>query len=624
MATVEEQWSAGGSVRRRTRSGIHLHVDRQLPFVCLYRRPPDRSDPGTRRLVIGESAFVTAPYDPESRQVMERLLLSLAKLAAERFGAFLLIEVWSSRSREEPSDGPDLVPEPHFVVHARRDRSLSPVVGALEQALKKVCVHDRQATVDVVRRQRWSPSGMVAPLSLARLGRRGGIALGIEVNPIYCTASGELFPVLLRNLKRQFSVAVKRAVHHFAVTQTTVPPPLSYRALGQRLFARSVTRVDERLSDLDRSHDFLLEVTPVNLELAWRRFRRDRFDREPEFLYRPLPMDPVVAKRRLFSIPVDRIEEPTLAQLFREKQLHLDRQLTLLLDRGTPRFLFGSMQMYGRVERELLTLARRVLEGVPLPRRGRRAGRSLDAEGFAALAREEIAHYREHDASFTTQVQIRDDIYSGLMVSRGNLLIGHKARVSARQAVALVHHEIGTHALTYHNGRSHPFRQLADGLPGYDELQEGLAVFSEYLAGGLTPSRLGLLAARVIAAHLVEEGASFIDTFRVLHQQFGATQRTAFTVCARVHRGGGLTKDAVYLRGLVQVLDLVKGGSPLDALFCGKVAVHHLPLVDELRLRGVMGPSPFRPRVLDLPETKQRIQRLRQGATVLELCERRR
>ena len=619
--SVLEQWSSGKSVRRRTPSGIRLHVDRPLPFLCLYRRPPDRPDPGTQRLVTGESAYLTSPGDVTLRKDLGRLILVFGKRIAESFGGFLLIEVWSADKENGSGDGQEPSSEPRFVIYARGHRALSPTVDALERALKKVRILKQSAKVDVIRRERWSPPGMVSPVSLARLGRLGGAVIGIEVRAVYRNDGDELFPVLLRNLKRQVSIAIKRAVYRYAVTRTSVLPPVSYRSLGQRVFARSISKIDERLADLERAFDFLLEVTPVNLEPAWGRFRRSRLERSPEFYYRPLPLDPVAAKRRLFSIPVDRIEEPTLARLFREKQLHIDRQLTMLLDRGTRRFLYGSLQMHGKVDQELLVLARSILETIPPSRNGHRTGRALGAEAFAQRAREEIALYRNGDAPFTSQVHIRDDIHAGLMVSRGNLLIGHKSRIPTRQVEAMLHHEIGTHALTYQNGRAQPFRQLAEGLPGYDELQEGLAVLSEYLCGGLTRSRMRLLAARVVAAHMVEESATFIDTFRVLHRQFGIAQRGAFTVASRAYRGGGLTKDAVYLRGLVSVIELIRNTKSLEYLFCGKVAAHHLPIVDELRLRGVLKPSPFRPRVLDEPDAAIRLQRLHEGATVLDLCE---
>ena len=84
------------------------------------------------------------------------------------------------------------------------------------------------------------------------------------------------------------------------------------------------------------------------------------------------------------------------------------------------------------------------------------------------------------------------------MVSNGNLFIGKRVKIPESRAEALIQHEVGTHVLTYINGKNQPFQQLYCGLSGCDELQEGLAVLSEYLVGGLSPPRLRLLAGRVI------------------------------------------------------------------------------------------------------------------------------
>ena len=80
------------------------------------------------------------------------------------------------------------------------------------------------------------------------------------------------------------------------------------------------------------------------------------------------------------------------------------------------------------------------------------------------------------------------------MVSNGNLLIGRKAKIPASRVDALVQHEVGTHLLTYFNGRAQPFQMLYTGLAGYEEMQEGIAVLSEYLVDGLSVPRLRLLA----------------------------------------------------------------------------------------------------------------------------------
>jgi uncharacterized protein (TIGR02421 family) len=361
-------------------------------------------------------------------------------------------------------------------------------------------------------------------------------------------------------------------------------------------------------------------VTPVNIEASWSRFRRWGFDRLPQFIYRPRPIDPALVKRRLFKIPIERVEDPTLEQLFREKQEELDCQLSMLMNRDTRRFLYGSLQLYGDLDAELVQTANRILSG--LPPRGNEVSRgTLNAQQFAERARREVAHYRKKSGDFKTSVQVRDDIYSGLMVSSGNLLIGKNTRVPPHRVEALLNHEIGTHSLTYHNGRAQPFHQLHVGLAGYEELQEGLAVLAEYLVGGLTTPRLRLLAARVVTAHALVEGATFADAFKLLHEEHGFSQRTSFTVAMRIFRGGGLTKDAVYLRGLLRLLSHLRQGKDIEPLYIGKIAAHHLPLISELRWRRVLKAPPILPRFLDRPECRAKIERLRTVTDLLQLTQ---
>jgi hypothetical protein len=87
----------------------------------------------------------------------------------------------------------------------------------------------------------------------------------------------------------------------------------------------------------------------------------------------------------------------------------------------------------------------------------------------------------------------------------------------------------------------------------------------------------------------------------------------------RVYRGGGFTKDAVYLRGLNSMLDYVGQGGELEPLFVGKFAAEHIPIIKELQFRRVLRPPLLRPRYLEQPAAQARLQRLRGGATVLDL-----
>ena len=379
--------------------------------------------------------------------------------------------------------------------------------------------------------------------------------------------------------------------------------------------------VDRRLNEISKSFSFLLQVTPVNAEAAWHEFQKRHFEVEPRYYYRPLAMEPSELKRQLFKLAISNIEDPTLSELFHQRQDELDRKITMLSDIGTKRFVFGSQQVYGELTASLLSLAQSLLERINAHNREDMSGGEVTAAEFAKRARKEVEYYQKLMPQFTAEVVIRDDMYAGLMCSDGNLLIGRDAKIPRSRVDALLHHEVGTHLLTYYNGLVEPFKLLHTGLAGYDSLQEGLAVLSEYLVGGLSKPRLRLLAARVWAVHMLLEGASFIETFRVLTKEFELTQRVAYTVTMRVYRGGGLTKDAVYLRGLLEILDYLGQGGTLDPLFVGKIAGEHIRFVRELLHRKVILPAVLQPRYLQLKGAAERLEKLSAGMTVLNLIE---
>jgi uncharacterized protein (TIGR02421 family) len=263
-------------------------------------------------------------------------------------------------------------------------------------------------------------------------------------------------------------------------------------------------------------------------------------------------------------------------------------------------------------------LAEDILQHIPAHLPDDHKNDFLPVEQFAEIALDEIEFYRIQNSHFSARVEVRDDI-TGILVSKGNFLIGRDAKVPRLRVAATMAHEIGTHALTYHNGQQQPLREFYTGMAGYEPLQEGLAVLAEYLVGGLSRPRLRLLAGRVIAVQSIYQGADFIETFRTLHDQYGFSQTTAFNIAMRVYRGGGYTKDAVYLRGLMNLLSYLAQDGDLEMLFLGKVSHEQLALVEELQWRKVLTPAVLRPRYLDKPETQQKLAQLRKGISVLDL-----
>lgn len=375
------------------------------------------------------------------------------------------------------------------------------------------------------------------------------------------------------------------------------------------------------ISDLGLVHihqqlDFLFQITPINVAKEWSKFERKRFDTIPHFHYHPKSKKLTELKQKLKRLPIHQLDDLILRRLFREKAEELDRKIEMLASLGTPVFLEGSFELYRPPNHNLAEAAKRILEQLAPLRKGSQ-DLSVTAEEFVRRAREEINRYRKQNPKLRSDIQIRSDL-SDLMVSGGRLLIGKNILLSSHSAEALIHHEVGTHLLTFWNGSREPLRLLGAGFAGYEELQEGLAVFSEYLAGGMDADRLRVLAGRVIAVRSLVDGAHFLDSFRLLYQTHGFAAKAAFLIASRVHRAGGLTKDAIYLRGLLGLAEFLKKPGPFDVLWIGKIALAHVPLIRDLLHKGVLSGPYVKPRYLELVESARRLERVKQSASPFE------
>ena len=137
--------------------------------------------------------------------------------------------------------------------------------------------------------------------------------------------------------------------------------------------------VDARLTEIERSLNLLLNVTPVNAAEAWADFERSDFATVPTLRLRPLEFEPDLVRRDLYNLEIENVTDPALHTLFRAKRDEIARQITALEDRDTSRFVYGSLQLYGGIAQPLASAAEELLETIPpeLPAAGAsRPGRS--------------------------------------------------------------------------------------------------------------------------------------------------------------------------------------------------------------------------------------------------------
>ena len=351
--------------------------------------------------------------------------------------------------------------------------------------------------------------------------------------------------------------------------------------------------VDAALLAIDAELDWLLALNPLGTDALWEEFDASGRTRVSALRYSEPVVDLEQLRRRLLALPVDRIESPLLAQVLGEKQVDLARTIELVRLRGTEGFIGASIELFGSVEPDLLDLARDILAGV---RPGEPLEADIGVDAVVTAVEEEVAWYRERAPDFDLQVTVNADVGSLMMVSHGRLYLDADLRLPQARLQPLVQHEVGTHVITHYNGTRQPLRQLAVGLAQYDPLQEGLGVLAEYLAGYLPGERLRILAARVVAADMAIHHHGIPEIFSCLHDAHGFATDDAFDVAVRALRGGGLTKDAVYLRGLRDLLADLRDGGDYEFLFRGKFALAHRDVLAALADEGWVAPPALLPR----------------------------
>lgn len=284
----------------------------------------------------------------------------------------------------------------------------------------------------------------------------------------------------------------------------------------------------------------------------------------------------------------------------------LEIAAAMLENMGTQSFYTHSVQLFGTPSQTLLdgrtktvNLARHMdasLEGLDFDKLvlgGKEA--HFAAPEFADRLRGKLTRYFEGQEP---RVEVVKNLSSKALAGAKRIRINADATFSALDVRQLLHHEALVHVGTALNGRAQDdFPMLGAAHAGTTEIQEGLAVFAEIITGAMDPTRFRRLVDRVIAIHMSEQGADFIEVYRYFTKRNGDKSQ-AFEDTRRVFRGGLITggapftKDGVYLNGLLRVHNFMRTVIKLGRadlirlLFVGKLDLEDVPALASLAASG--------------------------------------
>ena len=156
--------------------------------------------------------------------------------------------------------------------------------------------------------------------------------------------------------------------------------------------------------------------------------------------------------------------------------------------------------------------------------------------------------------------------------------------------------------VTTMNAVEQPLNIFKLGFPTNTYTQEGIAVLTEYLSGYLTIKRLKELALRVIAIEMMINGLDFKQVYHELVNTYYLTPHDAFILSTRIFRGGGFTKDHLYLKGFIHLLKFYKSGQSIEPLLTGKNSIEYLDVYNEMTLRELAKKPKYTTSILSNPK----------------------
>ncbi|MCT8340254.1 flavohemoglobin expression-modulating QEGLA motif protein [Flavobacteriaceae bacterium TK19130] len=343
-------------------------------------------------------------------------------------------------------------------------------------------------------------------------------------------------------------------------------------------------KVDKNLNKLVKKIELLNYVNPVNIEQEKRNFFASKYNVNPSFHYRKIDFDAHKLQQELFSQDLAAIEDEETRDFYRDVIYDYSGliQCVEAVGQGN-KFYFNSLKSFGTPTEKDVENARFILHF---------ADDEYQQEMMPVYSAQDAEEYfkeftKRYDFDFEIQLSTKISAAAMVLNNKQKLLLKKNHKFSANQLKVLANHEIGVHLVTTFNSLRQPLKIFHNGFPKNVETQEGLAVFSEYMSGCLTLYRLKELSYRVLATDSLRKGFNFCDTFDLLHNQYKLNREEAYNISLRAHRGGGFTKDHLYLTGLKKVYDLYHAGDSLDDLLTGKVSLDYAPIIEKWRSEGL-------------------------------------
>ncbi|MBT4918344.1 MAG: DUF1704 domain-containing protein [Nitrosomonadales bacterium] len=426
------------------------------------------------------------------------------------------------------------------------------------------------------------------------------LVLATEISKIYCDEkTGEIYPQVIKNIQARFKKAILNNANLY-VNDLTNWKYNDKNMLLDNSITKTIQKIDNHLYRLLKSFEMLTYINPINVNSEKARFFKSKFTVNPNFKYKPIKINPYELTKSLHSIDTTQIEDITIRHLYESVITGCIDKINLLSSIGTDKFLYNSLRYFGRPNKVDIRNAEYILL-LPEIKEENIRGQRFGVDKAKEIFEEAFENY-----GFKGKIKVDKKSLSTVMVinSTKTVVLKDGATFSQNELQYLAEHEIGVHMVTTMNATNNKLKIFSVGLPINTRTGEGMAVLSEYLSGNFTMNRLRELALRVVAVDLMCNGSDFKECFNSLVQDYKIEHNRAYNLVTRVYRGGGFTKDYLYLNGFSQLFKFWQDGNDLTPLLVGKTSIGFYNTIVEMIDRNLIEKPQFITKSFAKPRTE--------------------
>ncbi|OIO20078.1 MAG: hypothetical protein AUJ23_00780 [Candidatus Magasanikbacteria bacterium CG1_02_32_51] len=333
-----------------------------------------------------------------------------------------------------------------------------------------------------------------------------------------------------------------------------------------------IRNIDKKLSITDKQLKILLHIKPLNLQEEKKKFFATK-DFSPQFIYRKPDINFTSLLREISALPKN-INHP-LYPLFVKKIDEIISKIQFLDAVGTSDYTHASQDLYGIVDEVLLEKAKKYIVDNPIQEDKSKivSSKQIIKDFEFALQQNRLSNWK---------IKTSDNVRSiSVDPRKKNIFIKNTSKRSKNHLKALLVHEIGTHVYRYENGVLQEYKIFKRGTANYLETEEGLAIYNQKKLG-LSLGLKDVWPTYLVIAIYYAQSMSFLELFNFLQKEYNLSNQKAWLACFRAKRGmsdtslpGGLTRDAIYFRGYLKVVDYLSEDTEnrLKNLYMGKISI---------------------------------------------------